>query len=745
MTVLMGNDRTRVKFLQKLADRGAMPLPRLHTSRLPGAVLSATLTAAALAAPVLVATPGVASAADPSLTQRFEVVADQNAYYTKFTDEARSSVAYGDVTGDGAANVIMGGMDGRVIVASLSGTIVGQYSIGSAEIQAPPALGDLDADGVLDIVIGNIDGDIVALRGNGTELWRNKTDRFADIGKDPSIYGSAAIGDIDNDGRLEVVLASNDHSLNAWNHDGTPVTGFPFTTMDSSWSAPALADIDNDGFAEIIQATDVDYVTAPHAGCPGFGSVIRAIEHTGQQIWQTCIPGEIIMASGSIADLDADGDLDVVYGSGAYFTAIGEAEAPANRVYALDARTGAMLPGWPVDLGADSDATVAIGNLDNDPQLEVATSAKDGQIHVLNHDGTSKWNTCAMYPGTSTFACGPGREWGGISTPVSIADVDNDGKQEVVSFIHTHLFVMDGDTGAVERTSEAIAGDGYAPKGQPTIVEVNGETQIIVQYLREGSGSQNGRDAGDNLVITGYGTGTALGTADWPQFGQNSANTGSAETYWDGAKWMAPWLSAVYEDLLNRTADDSGVTYWSSRLASDLSKGDLANQFSLTDEWLGVVVDDLYLSILDRGPDASGRAYWIGQLRAGKPTADVVSSFFSSSEYFASVGGTNPLFVDALYQGILDRGPDASGKSYWVERLDAGTPRGDLSILVYTSYESGGRRVDSLYASLLNRAPDAGGRDYWANYLTAGDEIALAALLVGSEEYQTRAEARFAI
>ena len=121
----------------------------------------------------------------------------------------------------------------------------------------------------------------------------------------------------------------------------------------------------------------------------------------------------------------------------------------------------------------------------------------------------------------------------------------------------------------------------------------------------------------------------------------------------------------------------------------------------------------------------------------------MVASFFSSPEYFDSVGGTNPLFIDALYAAVLDRAPDAQGRAFWVERLDDGTPRGELSSQVFSSVESGGRRVDGLYDKLLNRAPDAGGRDYWAQYLTTGDEIALTALLIDSPEYQDRAEDRF--
>ncbi len=713
-------------------------------SRLRSALIAAGAFAMSFAVVPPVA-PSVAEAATPpELTERFRVSADQNAYYDLFTPEARSSVAYGDVTGDGQPNVVMGGMDGRVIVGDTNGNLLAQYQLGAAEIQGTPALADIDGDGTLDIVVGNIVGDVVAMRGNGSEIWRNKTNRFADMGKSPAIYGSAAIGDIDNDGRPEIVLTSNDHSLNAWNHDGSIVPGFPVTTLDSSWSTPAIADIDNDGYAEIIGAFDVDYITASHAGCPSFGAAIRAYDHTGAQKWQTCIAGEIITSSSSIGDIDADGDLDVVLGSGVYFSAIGEAEAPARRVYALDGPTGQMLPGWPADLGAVSDATPSLGNLDSDPQLEIATSANDGRFHVLEHDGTTKWTACGMWPNAPSFDCQGGtKRFPGIVAPVSIADVDNDGQQELIGFIHTHLWILDGSNGAVERVSTPIADYGYAPKGQPTVVSHNGEALILLQYLHESASTLNGRNVGDDLTIVAMGTGSPLGASDWPMFGKDAANTASGESTWDAGKWMSPWLEAVYADLLGRPADQEGISFWSNQLAGSTSKSDLAYQFATTDEWLGVVVDDLYFSILGRGPDAGGRAYWISQLKAGKPTAEVVSSFFSSPEYFESVGGTNPLFVDALYAAILGRAPDADGKAYWVDQLDNGEPRGTLSSLVFTSYESGGRRVDSLYDKLLGRAPDPGGRDYWATYLTTGDEIALAAILVNSDEYQILAERRF--
>src|SRR5205085_5520850 len=98
-------------------------------------------------------------------------------------------------------------------------------------------------------------------------------------------------------------------------------------------------------------------------------------------------------------------------------------------------------------------------------------------------------------------------------------------------------------------------------------------------------------------------------------------------------------------------------------------------------------------------------------------------------------GGTIGAYVDKLYQAILKRPADPAGRSYWVGRLSAGYPREQLATDFFLTIESNARRVDALYASLLGRAADPVGRDYWAHVLVATDDITLAALLVGSDEY----------
>lgn len=693
--------------------------------------------AAALLGTMAPATPTDAATTGLTETERFTI--PQQAFHSSYNDESMSSVAYGDVTGDGAPDLVVGGMDGYVTISTMSGAVLHRHHTGPGAIHSSPTLADLNGDGVADIVVGNTHGDVVAFTGNGTELFRKRTnlenERLGVTSKPDDIYSTPAVGDLDGDGAPEIVVTSADHHVYAWNPDGSLLPGFPTWQKDTTWSSPSLADVDDDGFAEIVIAYDIDYLTARDVGCPGFGASVRVLEHDATQKWHTCIPGEIITSSPAVADLDADGDLEITIGSGLFF-GWQHGFAPSRKLWVLDAATGAVAPGWPVDLGAVSDVNPAVGNLDGDPQLEIATTAADGQVSVYDHDGSLNWRRCTLH---EAFNC-PFAQVNALDAPVSIADVDNDGANEVVAYVQTDLIVYDGSTGATEDALRINTR--FVPNAQPTIVEHEGAATIIVQSLDDASGN-NAPSAGDNMVVTVATTGTALGDAPWPMARQNPERTGSTETTWDGGAWMDPWLSAVYIDLLGRPIDDSGLAYWKGRLAGGLSKADLAHQFAASDEWLGVVVDDLYWSILGRGPDAGGRAFWISELRQGRSTANVVASFFSSEEYFESVGGTNPLFIDALYDAVLDRGPDAGGREFWVERLDDGTPRGQLSTQVFSSFESGGRRVDGLYDKLLNRAPDAGGRDYWAQYLTTGDEIALTALLIDSPEYLDRADDRF--
>ena len=61
----------------------------------------------------------------------------------------------------------------------------------------------------------------------------------------------------------------------------------------------------------------------------------------------------------------------------------------------------------------------------------------------------------------------------------------------------------------------------------------------------------------------------------------------------------------------------------------------------------------------------------------------------------------------------------------------------------YGSLESRRARVDALYQALLGRTPDTSGRTYWAAKIATEGDLALAVNLAASNEYATKAKTRF--
>ena len=81
----------------------------------------------------------------------------------------------------------------------------------------------------------------------------------------------------------------------------------------------------------------------------------------------------------------------------------------------------------------------------------------------------------------------------------------------------------------------------------------------------------------------------------------------------------------------------------------------------------------LYSAYFLRAPDLGGLRYWIGRLQGGQSLQSVSQFFSESSEFQSRYGSLNSgQFVDLVYQNVLGRSPDSSGRAHWVDGLTAG-------------------------------------------------------------------------
>ena len=145
---------------------------------------------------------------------------------------------------------------------------------------------------------------------------------------------------------------------------------------------------------------------------------------------------------------------------------------------------------------------------------------------------------------------------------------------------------------------------------------------------------------------------------------------------------------------------------------------------------------DLFVQAFNRTIDPSGRAYWSAKLTTiGRP--EVLARLTGSSEFYRKAGGTIPTFVDAVYQSVLGRAADPSGRAYWIGRLTKGTSVQAVARSLTASSEYRRKQVNTAFQRLLERAPTTGERDYWTTKIaTTRIEVLLAVLGASAEYYE---------
>jgi hypothetical protein len=261
--------------------------------------------------------------------------------------------AIGDVDGDGQPEVLVG----LTLLDGKTGAVLRELDPGTGAGTRLTGLSDVDGDGQLDVVDGQR-----AYRADGSVIWDLRT------GADAIPFGYHAVGDLDRDGSPEVVVISGSapHQAFVVRHDASSASGaevvrrgvdinngistaaFCNRSTEYGGGPPTIADFDGDGFADVGAAGAVGYVVLN-----GQKLMDPSVANASTLLWfrETHDCSSAVTGS-SVFDFNGDGRAEVIY-SDEYHLWMYDGPTGTDLIPSTCNTTGTL---WEYPLVADVDA-----------------------------------------------------------------------------------------------------------------------------------------------------------------------------------------------------------------------------------------------------------------------------------------------------------------------------------------------------------------------------------------------------
>ena len=337
--------------------------------------------------------------------------------------------------------------------------------------------GDVNNDGKLDIV-GASDGDgLRVFLGNGAGQWSAVTSHPATDGG----YGDVVVGDYDGDGCMDLVAGSpgngdgSPNGMHIWKGDGNG--GFTEKTSGSGlptngyWRGVDMDDVDGDGYQDL-------------AGSNGYGTSegihVYLGDGTGKFNDQsTGLPGNQDRDSNVVlVDFDNDDDLDLAAGGGAGVDVYLVNKGPLGNLVWTQASVGLTDAKMSGITGAD-------WNKDGRPDLVVSAYNAGGGNGIYAYENT---RNAAMWSSSST-----GLPDDGDYIENAVGDLDGDGNPDIATAgsyggeYGVHVYYGDG------KGSWTESSPGFSDNVQYVGVDLDdyngdGTLDIVVGKLTRGGG-----------------------------------------------------------------------------------------------------------------------------------------------------------------------------------------------------------------------------------------------------------------
>lgn len=294
--------------------------------------------------------------------------------------------AVGDIDGDLQVDIIftstIQGGEGRLYAINIDGTIkAGFPNLSMGVFPQMAILGDVDLDGNDEIIcsrrVSTTESYQVVMEGDGSNYpgWPFDMQNYPG--------SSAALGDIDGDGTVEIVSESRDY-LWAWDKNGNIRAGFPFdidplNVALNSYAAPILVDLNKDLQHEIVFSAH------------GPGGITYVLDNNGSVLpgWPQFTPNNWIYGSPIAADLDGDLNFEIYvseYGSGGQNSYL--------YGYNID---GSLRPNFPIGPHHGSANQITMADLDGDNIQDLILDQNysnngQGQLIAFNANGLPMTN-----------------------------------------------------------------------------------------------------------------------------------------------------------------------------------------------------------------------------------------------------------------------------------------------------------------------------------------------------------------
>ena len=350
---------------------------------------------------------------------------------------------------------------------------------------------------------------------------------------------SVAVGDFNGDGKADLAIANEcaDSNCDAGNvsvllgnGDGTFQAPQTYSSGGSGAYAVAVGDVNNDGKPDLIVANGCQNANQCANGAVG---VLLGNGDGTFQFAQNYSSGGVVASSVATADLNADGNLDLVVAN----QCLDSSCASGGVSVLLGNGNGTFQPAQSYPSGGLAAASVVVGNFNQGKKVDLAVANQcqsngncNGNVGVLLGNGDGTFQAAQSY--------GSG---GYTSVSVATGDFNGDGKADLVvgSQCQTSGNCNNGGVGVLLGNGDGTfqTAQSYASGGNNTagvaVSDLNGDgrADLVLANQCVASGSCG---AGSVSILMGNGNGTFQPTQNYISYGVSARAVGVGD--WNGDK-----------------------------------------------------------------------------------------------------------------------------------------------------------------------------------------------------------------